>query len=134
MTSDYGYHRAIRRHIEQDGMEVILENEIPLPGLPESRSQLAVPILGFGRLLGVCFLESSEDLRFGYDEEDALVALAAQLGIAIHAVQQLAETSEELAARESEPVAVARSSAGASLCGRRHDLPRERLPDQRRGR
>ena len=73
MTSDYGYHRAIRRHIEQDGMEVILENEIPLPGLPESRSQLAVPILGFGRLLGVCFVESSEDLRFGMTKKTLLL-------------------------------------------------------------
>jgi adenylate cyclase len=87
-------------------MGVILENEIPLPGLPESRSQLAVPILAFGRLLGVLFVESSEDLRFGYDDEDALVALAAQLGIAIHALQQLSDTSEESPTRESAPTAV----------------------------
>jgi adenylate cyclase len=107
MTSEYGYGRAIRRHIEQRGMGVILENEIPLPGLPESRSQLAVPIFAFGRLLGVLFVESSEDLRFGYDDEDALVALAAQLGIAIHALQQLSDTSEESPTRESAPTAVA---------------------------
>ena len=44
MTSEYDYGRAIRRHIEQRGMGVILRM-IPLPGLPESRSQLAVPIL-----------------------------------------------------------------------------------------
>jgi adenylate cyclase len=116
MTSEYGYQRAIRRHIERDGMGVILENEIPLPGLPESRSQLAVPIIAFGRLLGVCFAESSEDLRFGYDEEDALVALAAQIGMAIHALQQFAETPEEGGARESEPVAV----AGAPLLVRHY--------------
>ena len=105
MTSEYGYQRAIRRHIEQDGMGLILENEIPLPGLPESRSQLAVPILAFGRLLGVCFVESAQDLRFGYDEEDALVALAAQLGMAIHALQHLSETPEEPATRAPAPEA-----------------------------
>ena len=116
MTSEYGYGRAIRRHIEQDGMGVILENEIPFPGLPESRSQLAVPILAFGRLLGVCFVESSQDLRFGYNEEDALVTLAAQLGLAIHALQHLSETSEESVARESPPVAV----AGAPLLVRHY--------------
>ena len=54
----------------------MLETEIPLPGLAESRSQLAVPIAGGGRLLGVLYVESAEDLRFGYDDEDALVALA----------------------------------------------------------
>jgi adenylate cyclase len=116
MTSEYGYGRAIRRHIEKDGMGVILENEIPLPGLPESRSQLAVPILAFGRLLGVLFVESSEDLRFGYDDEDALVALAAQLGVAIHALQQLPEISEESATREAAPPAV----AGAALLVRHY--------------
>jgi adenylate cyclase len=103
MTSEYDYGRAIRRHIEQGGMGVILENEIPLPGLPESRSQLAVPILAMGRLLGVLFAESSEDLRFGYDDEDALVALAAQLGTMIHAQQHLSEAAEESPPSETAP-------------------------------
>jgi|SRR5579872_280040 len=103
MTSEYDYGRAIRRHIEQGGMGVILENEIPLPGLPESRSQLAVPILAAGRLLGVLFVESSEELRFGYDDEDALVALAAQLGTMIHAQQQLSDAPEEFSPSETAP-------------------------------
>ena len=116
MTSEYGYGRAIRRNIEQDGMGVILENEIPLPGLPASRSQLAVPILALGRLLGVLFVESTEDLRFGYDDEDALVALAAQLGVAIYALQQLCETSEESATREAAPA----TTRGAPLLVRHY--------------
>jgi adenylate cyclase len=116
MTSEYGYGKAIRRHIELSGMGVILENEIPLPGLPESRSQLAVPILAWGRLLGVLFVESAEDLRFGYDEEDALAAVAAQLGVAIHALQQLSESSDEGAAREPVPAA----TTGAPLLVRHY--------------
>jgi adenylate cyclase len=116
MTSEYGYQRAIRRHIEQDGMGVILENEIPLPGLPEPRSQLAVPILAFGRLLGVCFVESCEDLRFGYDEEDTVAILAAELGIAIHALQQLSETPEEPAIGQTAQAA----AAGAPLLVRHY--------------
>jgi adenylate cyclase len=68
-----------------------LETEIPLPGLPDSRSQLAVPIEAFGRLIGVLYADSPQELRFGYDEEDALVAVAGQLGTAIHHLQQLAE-------------------------------------------
>jgi len=97
-------------------MGVILENEIPLPGLPASRSQLAVPILALGRLLGVLFVESTEDLRFGYDDEDALVALAAQLGVAIYALQQLCETSEESATREAAPA----TTRGAPLLVRHY--------------
>lgn len=107
MTSEYGYGRAIRRHIEQDGMGVTLEKEIPLPGLPESRSQLAVPIVALGRLFGVLFVESKEDLRFGYDDEDALVTLAAQIGFAICILQQLSEAAEESSHHESIPPAVA---------------------------
>jgi adenylate cyclase len=37
---------------------------------------------------------SRTDMRFNYDEEDALVAIAAQLGTAIHALQEASETQE----------------------------------------
>ncbi len=94
-SAEYSYAQAIRRHIEADGMSVILEREIPLPGLKDSRSQIAVPIMAMGRLLGVLFAESSEDLRFGYDDEDALVSLAGQLGVAIHAMQEMSENEPE---------------------------------------
>lgn len=88
-TSEYAYGRAMREAALKEGIP--LETEIPLPGLPESRSQLAVPIEAFGRLIGVLYADSPQELRFGYDEEDALVAVAGQLGTAIHHLQQLAE-------------------------------------------
>jgi len=88
-TSEYAYGRAMREAALKEGIP--LETEIPLPGLPDSRSQLAVPIEAFGRLIGVLYADSPEELRFGYDEEDALVAVAGQLGTAIHHLQQLAE-------------------------------------------
>jgi len=43
------------------------------------------------------YVESSEDLRFNFDDEDALVSLAAQLGTAIHALQQAADAHEPAA-------------------------------------
>jgi adenylate cyclase len=55
-----------------------------------------VPIAGAGRLLGVLYVESPEDLRFGYDDEDVLVAVAAQLGMAIHVLQQTADTQDDV--------------------------------------
>ena len=39
--------------------------DIPYPGLPEPHSQVAVPLLSAGRLLGVLFAESPEDMRLG---------------------------------------------------------------------
>ena len=85
-TSEYAYGRAMRETAAAAGLA--LETEIPLPGLAKSRSQIAVPIEAFGRLIGVLFADSDRDLRFCYDDEDALVALAGQLGTAIHVLQQ----------------------------------------------
>jgi len=63
------------------------ETTIPYPGLPAPHSQLAVPIVATGRLLGVLFIESPRDLSFNYEDEDMLVAIAGQLGAAIELVQ-----------------------------------------------
>jgi adenylate cyclase len=94
MTAEYSYSRAMRDSVEREGMGGKLETAIPLPGLEESRSQMAVPIAFGAEVLGVLYVESSEDMRFNYDDEDALVAVAAQLGTAIHALQQASETHE----------------------------------------
>ncbi|HSM85321.1 MAG TPA: hypothetical protein VLT16_04185, partial [Candidatus Limnocylindrales bacterium] len=60
--------------------------------------------------------ESCKDLRFTYDDEDALVALAAQLGIAMFALQNLAESFEEASPRHTAPAPV----AGAPLLVRHY--------------
>lgn len=94
MTAEYSYGRAMRESAERAGLGAQLETAIPLPGLADSRSQLAAPILGGGQLLGVLYVESPQDLRFSYDDEDALVALAAQLGNAIRALHEGEEGTE----------------------------------------
>jgi hypothetical protein len=94
MTAEYSYSRAMRDSVEREGLGGNLETAIPLPGLQESRSQMAVPITAGTDILGVLYVESPQDMRFNYDEEDALAAIAAQLGTAIHALQQAAETHE----------------------------------------
>ena len=70
-TSEYAYGRAMREAAAAAGLA--LETEIPLPGLAQSRSQMAVPIEAFGRLIGALFVDSDRDMRFCYDDEDALV-------------------------------------------------------------
>jgi adenylate cyclase len=91
MTMEYAYGRAAREGAVAQAMP--LEPEIPFPGLAEPHSQLAVPILAAGRLVGVLCVESPQDLRFSYDDEDALVALCALLGAMIHPLQQEAESA-----------------------------------------
>jgi len=95
MTTEYAYSRAMRESLCETDPAAKLETAIPLPGLPAPRSQLAVPILAGPRLLGVLYVESPEDRRFGYDDEDALVAIAAQVGTAIGALEQAAEHHAE---------------------------------------
>ncbi|WP_426662170.1 GAF domain-containing protein [Rhodanobacter aciditrophus] len=103
MTGEYAYGRAVREAAAAGGLADRLETAIPLPGLPESRSQLAVPIVGAGRLAGVLYVESPRDLRFGYDDEDALVTLAAQLGLAICALRADAASEPSPAEPVSPP-------------------------------
>lgn len=117
MTLDAAYSRAIRAATLESGLQDGLETEIPLPGLPESRSQLAVPIKACGRMLGVLYVESPEDLRFGYDDEDVLVALASQFGaIALH-LQQAGEVVDDADA----PQASARPTSGPAVTIRHYD-------------
>jgi adenylate cyclase len=101
MTSDYAYSRAVQVTSAAIGLMPAIETKIPLPGLRQPRSQLAVPIGGSRNLAGILFVESDEDLRFGYDDEDALATIATQLGHAMQLLQERAATGEETVATEA---------------------------------
>lgn len=104
MTSEYAYGRTVRDSLAAEGKLDALETAIPLPGLPNAASQMAVPIAAGGRLLGVIYVESVAYLHFGYDEEDALVAFAAHLGLAMLHHQQADDPLEDPAPAESTPL------------------------------
>jgi adenylate cyclase len=115
-TSEFGYGRAMREAAERRGVAG-LEHEIPFPGLPESQSQIAVPILAGDRLLGVLFAESKATSRFGYDEEDGFMVLASHVG----AVAALLEDESPAAVNEQAPPAQApQVQRGAPLRVRRY--------------
>jgi adenylate cyclase len=88
LTTAYAYGRAVREAAARAGMSDAFETEIPFPGLVAPRSQLAVPIRMAGEVVGALLVESSRDMRFGYDDEDALVTLAALVGQTMHALGQ----------------------------------------------
>jgi hypothetical protein len=83
-NAEYTYVRAIRDRASQDpAWARRLESEIPAPGLQDPHSQLAVPIEAGDAVIGVLYVESAEILRFTYEDEDALVALCRQVGLAM---------------------------------------------------
>jgi len=88
VTAEYAYGRGIRERLAADPeLAHRIETEIPLPGLAASRSQLAAPIEVGGALLGVIFVESAQEWRFSYADEDMLVVLARQVGAALREVE-----------------------------------------------
>jgi len=90
-TMEYTYSRAARESLRASQLADRLEAEIPAPGLPAPGSQLAVPILARAQLLGVLYVEDAQESQFGYDEEDALVAVAQNLGLAAQLLVQAGE-------------------------------------------
>ncbi len=90
---EWGYGRAIRESAAAGGLAGLLETEIPVPGLSDSRSQLAVPVVAGSSLTAILYVEDVLDRRFGFDDEDALVAVAALLGPTIRGMQELAESA-----------------------------------------
>ncbi|MEO8754782.1 MAG: GAF domain-containing protein [Casimicrobiaceae bacterium] len=105
-ASEWGYGRAIRESAAEGGMGSLLETEIPVPGLAESRSQLAVPVVAGSSLSAILFVEDVRDRRFGFDDEDALVAVAALLGPTIRGMQELAESAADAATARDEATPV----------------------------
>jgi hypothetical protein len=59
------------------------EPRIALPLLADAHSQIAVPLLHGGRLLGVLYAESEHDAYFSHADEDALVVYARHLAALI---------------------------------------------------
>lgn len=94
-SSEYTYSRTARERLLAAGEGGELETEIPLPGLEAPNSQLAVPITLGRRLLGVLYTESDEPARFSHEDEDALLAAAAQLGATVVALQNAADAGED---------------------------------------
>ena len=91
MTSAYLYSRAVRDSLQDRGVVSGSHLEIPYPGLSEPHSQLAVPLLSADRLMGVLFVESLQELRFGFEDEDLLVTLAGQLAATMDLFQEEAD-------------------------------------------
>jgi adenylate cyclase len=75
-----------------------LGRPVPLPGLPQPESQLGVPLLVRGELVGVLCLESEIPYRFHEEDRKTIELLGSYLAIAIQHMQL-----QERAADGGEP-------------------------------
>lgn len=73
----------------------VLQDERYVAGVPEARSELAVPIRFQGRTLGVLNVESDRVDAFDRDEALLLQALASQMAVALEARRALAELQRQ---------------------------------------
>lgn len=103
-TSDYAYGKAVRDSAVALGMQ--LEQAIPMPGLADCHSQLAVPIAAGERLHGILYVESPQDFRFCYEDEDGLMTIATHMALAIPQLATADTTPED------QPVATAPTPLG----------------------
>jgi hypothetical protein len=102
------YARTVRRAYEASGEEVPGQ-EIPLPGLADAESLVAVPAMVLGQLVGVLAIESPQRLAFGPDDEALLTVVATLLASAIEI-----DTAQERSAPASAVAAPARPAADTS--------------------
>ncbi len=82
VTQARKYTRAVRQSYEAEG-RVGAGAEIPMPGLERAESQLAVPAMAMGRLVGVLMVESGTKLAFDDGDEAILAVVAGMLASAI---------------------------------------------------
>jgi hypothetical protein len=108
------YSRAIRQRAEDLGLQAGTA-DIPLPGLAEPRSQMAVPLKLMGRVVGVLLVESEQDQHYSYDDEDALALICHQLALAMSLLQSGAESAAAPASSGAAAAAPCPAPAGEPL-------------------
>ncbi len=105
MIREHRYGAAIAETARRVGLIDEAPRIIPFPGLAAPRSQIALPILEGGRLLGVLFAEAEESMRFAYDDEDALALVAGHLGGRIAILRMEGAEEEDAAPADDLPLA-----------------------------
>lgn len=98
------YGRAIRTSVQRAGGAKSLRPEIPLPGLVDAQSQMALPLVVNDRLVGVIAVESRTSAAFQEWHEAFLDIIANQIASAID--NMTLREKDERDERGEEPVPV----------------------------
>jgi hypothetical protein len=80
------YAYAVKTRAQEQGL-ASPDRRIPLPGLPQPESQLGVPLLVRGELVGVLCIESETPYRFHEEDKATIELLGSYLAIAIQNMQ-----------------------------------------------
>ena len=105
LDSDLRYGRTIRRESPGEGCD-----EIPLPGLSDPQSVMAIPLTIADRLIGVLVAEDRDPLRFDEWHEAYLGVIANQIALGIDRMTERAAPDDIAATDEAGPH-VTRASA-----------------------
>jgi hypothetical protein len=118
LAADLRYGRAIRERALALGHSPN-RPEVPLPGLPNAQSQLALPLVVCGRLLGVLAVESQHPMRFDQWHEAFLDVITNQVALALERMTTR-DDAEPLVARlrSDPPTATAPDGAHAANADR----------------
>ncbi len=123
LDADLRYGRAIRR--EAAAGAGVAAAEIPLPGLPDAQSVLAIPLTIGDRLIGVIAAEDRDPMRFSEWHEAYLEIIANQIALGIDRMIERGDEPADMAAAEpplaAPPRAAARCRARRRLTYYRHD-------------
>ena len=111
LEADLRYGRAVRREAESGAGAV--EAEIPLPGLRDAQSVLAIPLAIGPRLIGVIAAEDRDPMRFSEWDEAYLAVIANQIALGLDRMIEHCDDSVE-PALPADPVAVAPAPRAAS--------------------
>lgn len=102
LRSDLDYGRTVRQEYAQQKSTAPLGEQIPLPGLADAKSQMALPLLVQDRLVGVLALECRDVLTFAQWHEAFLQVLANQIASSIDRLTQ-AERDDDAPAPAAVP-------------------------------
>ena len=78
------YAAAQRRETMKSGLQANVGETVPVPGLANAESQIAIPLLIRDELIGVFSIESPVPRSFGEHERDLVSIVANQIASAIH--------------------------------------------------
>ena len=102
------YAYAVHKRASEQGL-LPPERRIALPGLPGPDSQLGIPLLNRGELIGVLCIESEMPYRFHEEDKRSIELLGSYLAIAIHSML-LQERADALGEPTPPPAPHARRS------------------------
>ncbi len=96
------YGTTVRRSFEDRG-EIAPGREIPVPGLPDTESRIAVPTMSLGQLIGVLVVESHRQVAFDESDQALLSVVATLVASAIEAERAGDAADDPRGARQAVP-------------------------------